>query len=79
MMSDFYQITVGSLPDYDDLIAEIYIDGRFVGLISQEQGPDKFLLEIPARDSEETMKVELALFEKAVAEAKSKLRVLRRI
>lgn len=36
-MNGFYRITVCSLPDYENLVAEIYIHDKFIGLISQER------------------------------------------
>lgn len=77
-MSGFYHITVGSLLDYEDLVAEIYINGRFVGLISQEQAQGEFLLELSVREGKEPAAIDLALFENAVAEAKDKLHKLKR-
>jgi hypothetical protein len=72
-MSTPHRITVCSLPEYDQLVAEIYLEGRFVGLLSQEAGPDKTMLEIPTRDRDETIKIDLAAFEAALSEAKRRL------
>lgn len=75
MKSDF-KITVGSLPDYEDLVAEIYIGEEFVGLLSQEAGPDAIALEIaPANPP---LKVDLVTFEEALAHAKKRLAELRK-
>ena len=40
-----YDIVVGSPVDYDRLVAEIRIDGRYLALISQEDGPDHMRIE----------------------------------
>ena len=40
-------ITIASDVAYDKLIAEIYIDGKFVALISQDDGIDKLKIEFP--------------------------------
>lgn len=45
-MSTRYKIIVCSLPDYEDLVAEMYIEGEFIGLLSQEEGRGKFVLEL---------------------------------
>lgn len=74
----FYHITIGSLPEYEDLVAEIYINDRFVGLISQERAEGDFLLELSLPEGKEPAAIELALFESAVAEAKEKLQKLKR-
>jgi hypothetical protein len=31
------KITICSLPDYDNLVAEIYLSGAFIGLVSEEK------------------------------------------
>lgn len=77
-MSGFYHVTVGSLPDYEELVAEIYISDKFVALISQEQGPEKFVLELAQSECTVTKKMDLTVFERAVLEAKEKLRKLKR-
>jgi hypothetical protein len=41
------EIQVCSDTDYDRLIAEVYIDGVFVCLLSQEDGPDRLMIEFP--------------------------------
>lgn len=77
-MSAFYHITVGSLPDYEDLVAEIYINDKFVGLICQEKAEGQFLLELAPTDGKEPTIVDLTVFENAVTEAKEKLHKLKR-
>lgn len=72
-MTKPYYITVCSLPEYNRLVAEIYLDGRFIGLLSQEAGPDKTMLELSAPDDGEARKVELVTFENALSEAKRRL------
>lgn len=77
-MSGIYHITVGSLPDYEHLVAEIYINDRFVGLISQEKAEGQFRLELGPTEGMESAILDLTVFENAVAEAKEKLRKLKR-
>jgi len=38
---------IASDTDYDELIAEIYVDGQYVAQITQELGPEKMRLELP--------------------------------
>lgn len=78
-MSGFYHITVGSLPDYEDLVAEIYINDKYVGLISQENAEGRFVLELGPWEGKESTVVDLLVFENAVADAKERLRKLRRV
>lgn len=40
-----YDIIIGSPVDYDKLVAEIRVDGKYLALISQENGPDKMKVE----------------------------------
>ena len=42
-----FSITLASGPDYERLFAEIYYDEKFVLLVSQENGPEDLLVEIP--------------------------------
>lgn len=73
-MNGFYRITVCSLPDYENLVAEVYIHDKFIGLISQEKAEGQFLLELGQTEGA----INLTVFENAVAEAKEKLGSLRR-
>jgi hypothetical protein len=79
-MNASYEIRVGSLVyEYEGLVAEIYINGRFIGLLSEELGPDQILFELAAGEREARVKVDLDVFEKALAEAKRRLHKLRKI
>jgi hypothetical protein len=78
-MSGFYHVKVGSLTDYEQLIAEIYINDQFVGRLSQEAGPEQTLLELAAAPGQRPVRLELGAFEKALAEAKQRLWDLRRM
>lgn len=42
-----FELLLASPPEYDGLVAEIYYDGRFVVLVSQERGPGLFDVETP--------------------------------
>lgn len=62
--------------DYENLIAEIYCDGKFVALISHEGDASNLRIEFPGSDQNEeaiARQVDLDSFEQAVQEAKQKL------
>jgi len=42
-----FEILLASPPDYDELVAEIYYDGRFAALIRQEAGKGKPCWNLP--------------------------------
>ena len=48
-MNERIKILVCSDTEYEQLIAEIYIDGKFIALLSQENGADDLQLEFPDR------------------------------
>jgi hypothetical protein len=70
-----YSVTIWSHPDYEHLVAELYVNGDHCGLVSQEGGPNSALsLEVPGAGSvPSALVVNLELFEKAVHEAKRRL------
>jgi len=48
MLSDIgFEIVLASPPKYNDLVAEIYFEGKFVLLINQEKGAGVFEVETP--------------------------------
>lgn len=68
-----FETTIASLPDHDQLVAEIYCDGLFFALVSQERGNGLFDIETPGRnltEGEVTRKVDLNLFLIAAREAR---------
>jgi hypothetical protein len=48
-----FEILIASPSDYEQLVAEIYFDGRFVALVSQERGPGQFDIETPGTNLDE--------------------------
>lgn len=40
-----YKIIIGSPVDYEELTAEIVIDGEYVALVQKEEGNDKMIIE----------------------------------
>jgi hypothetical protein len=75
-MNERIKITICSDTDYEQLIAEIYIDGKFVALISQENGADHLQLEFPDSGQNGSIisrKVEYSLFHIALERARIQL------
>ena len=45
-MKSKFKITICSDVDYEELIAEIYYDEIYVGLLNQDRGPDQLEIEL---------------------------------
>jgi len=75
-MCEGLRVQICSDVDYDNLIAEIYYRGKYVALISQENGPDKLVVEFPGPDMNEDVIIREVDFDwllNALREAKIKL------
>ena len=71
-----FEILVASLPDHNAVVGEIYFDGKFVALVSQERGPGVFDLETPGAgivEKEITRQVDLEGFKRALDFARKRL------
>jgi hypothetical protein len=71
-----FETILASPPDYDRLVAEIYYDGLFVALVSQERGQCLFDIELPGPNLVENRiarKVDAVEFAEAVKEACQRL------
>ena len=67
-----FETILASPPDHDGLVAEIYCDGLFVALVSQERGEGLFDIETPGLNLVEDRvirKFDAVGFGKAVEEA----------
>lgn len=67
---------IASPSEYEELVAEIFYDGLFVALVSQERGSGLFDIETPGLDLVEdyvTRKVDVAGFIKAIETACQRL------
>jgi hypothetical protein len=64
-------------PDYEDMVAEIYLDGHCVALISQDEGRDRPTIEIFPGPATGLWKLPLADLEAAISHAKRRLSELR--
>lgn len=75
-MESKLKIQICSDIDYNNLIAEIYFDEKFVALISQEDGVSNLKLEFPGLNQNEEAvirKVDLDWFQEALLVAKKSL------
>ncbi|ASF45332.1 hypothetical protein [Methylovulum psychrotolerans] len=75
-MNDKVRILLSSDSDYEKLVAEIYYEDKFIGLLNQDDGLDCMKIEFPDQNVQENLvlrKVDLAIFEKALKEAKRKI------
>ena len=78
-MAGGFSIDVGSDQDHEDLVAEIYYEGEFVAMITQEDGVDRMQFEIhPRRDGEPWLFL-FSDFQDAVQSASRRLWELRRV
>lgn len=66
-----HSIQVASHPDYERLVVEVYIDGAFVCLLSQEEEEKGPIVEFDASDV--AVKLDLNEFETALNAAKARM------
>lgn len=59
---DKYVILSSDL-EYDKLVAEMYVDGLFIGLVQQELGSDNLIVELPGRNVHEAAVTRRASYE----------------
>jgi hypothetical protein len=74
-----FRITVCSDPGYEDLVAELYCQDKFIGLISQENGEHRLHIAQEPVDSAAELVVSLDEFEAALGLARRRLWELRRV
>jgi hypothetical protein len=73
-----FELLVVSAPEYTQLVAEIYYDGRFVALVNQERGAGLFDVETPGNnlvESKLARKVDIRGFVAALNDACERLSV----
>jgi len=71
-MSNAFHVTVASDRDYENLVAEIYIDDVYIGLISEETQGNR-LFEIASFPPTESRKIDPAIFMAAFQHAMARL------
>ncbi len=75
-MTERIKILIASDVDYEKLIAEMYIDEKFIGLISQEGGIGNLLVEFAIGDQDEGaifQKIEYEVLLATLLKAKTEL------
>ena len=77
-MNQRFRITVGSEPDYENLVGDIYFDDAIVCVLTQEHGFDSMQMKLFGPPGAENWEFELRDFEEAVATLKKRLWDLRR-
>ena len=70
------EIKVGSDVQYEQLTAEIFIDGKFFGRVTEEAGPRLFEIEIHPRRDGQPWVLKLAEVEDAIGQAVRRLTTL---
>jgi hypothetical protein len=77
MSEPYFSVVLSSDSNYDALIAEIYLDGKLVAIVSQERGPGLFEIETPSPsrcEKEICRKADLSGFKNAVELACKRLK-----
>ncbi|MDZ4259532.1 MAG: hypothetical protein U0974_12000 [Gemmatimonadales bacterium] len=78
MTTPRFRITVGSEPEYEDLVGDLYFDHRIVCTLTQEDGFDAMRLKLSCPPEGGTWNFSLAEFEEALATLKKRMWDLRR-
>jgi hypothetical protein len=73
-----FRFTIGSLPEYEDLVGELYFDDCIVCVLTQEGGFETMQIEIYTPPSDGFWKFALKDFEEALAALKKRMWELRR-
>ena len=77
-MNPGFRCTVGSEPDYEDLVGDLYFDDRIVCVLTQEAGFESMQMELHAPPGGDTWSFPLADFEAALEALKRRMWELRR-
>jgi hypothetical protein len=77
-MNPRFRVTVGSEPEYEDLVGDIYFDDSIVCVLTQESGFDQMEIEFFPPKEGGTWVFKLAEFEEALAFLKKRMWELRR-
>ena len=77
-MSSRFRITIGSDPDHEDLVGDLYFDDQIVCVLTQEAGIDAVQIELFPPSGGGTWSFALAEFEEALRAVKQRLWELRR-
>jgi hypothetical protein len=77
-MNPRFRITVGSEPDYEDLVGDLYFDGQIVAVLTQERGFDAMEIQLHGPPTGGRWTFDLADFEAALSALKRRMWELRR-
>jgi len=77
-MNPRFRFTVGSEPDYEDLVGDLYFDDHIVCVLTQEAGFEAMQIEIHPPPEGGTWAFHLADFESALSALKQRMWELRR-
>lgn len=77
-MNPQFRITVGSEPDYDELVGDLYFDDNIVCVVTQEEGIERAQIELFSPPGGDRWKFSLRDFENALAVLKKRMWDLRR-
>jgi hypothetical protein len=75
-MDGHYEVIIADDPDHDKVFAEIHRNNKFLALISQEEGLDRLVVELPGPGLDESQivrQVPLADFKAVLDQAAKKL------
>jgi len=73
-----FRFTVGSDPDHEDLVGDLYFNDRIVCVLTQEGGFESMQVEFYPAPGEGSWTFALADFEQAFAALKERMRQLRK-
>lgn len=77
-MNPRFRITVGSEPDYENLVGDLYFDDSIVCVVTQESGFKSMQMKLFKPPGADSWEFALADFEDALATLKKRLWELRR-
>jgi hypothetical protein len=77
-MNPRFRITVGSEPEYEDLVGDLYFDDHIVCVLTQEEGFRAMRMQLFGQPGDEAWSFSLADFEDALAALKERMWELRR-
>jgi hypothetical protein len=77
-MNQQFRFTVGSEPEYEDLVGDLYFDDRIVCVLTQEGGFDAMQIQLHGPAEGGTWTFSLSDFEEALGALKKRMWELRR-
>jgi hypothetical protein len=77
-MKPRFRITVGSEPEYEDLVGDLYFEDQILCVLTQEEGFKAMKIKLFCQRDGGTWSFDLADFEEALAALKQRMWELRR-